>query len=90
MFPTPIDKTSRAWQLTYQGLLPLALIFWLLPLIAVAVFSVRPEADFANGSYWGVPTSYELLANYGKVCVSDRVLHAVHAQLHSRLAVSID
>ncbi len=67
MFPTPIEKTSRAWQLTYQGLLPIALIFWLLPLIAVAVFSIRPEADFANGNYWGLPSSFEGAVNYGKV-----------------------
>ncbi|MEO1238254.1 MAG: carbohydrate ABC transporter permease [Pseudomonadota bacterium] len=67
MFPTPLEKTSRAWQLTYQGLLPLALIFWLLPLIAVAVFSIRPEADFANGNYWGMPSAFEGFVNYGKV-----------------------
>ncbi|MEL7104370.1 MAG: carbohydrate ABC transporter permease [Pseudomonadota bacterium] len=67
MFPTPLEKTSRAWQLTYQGLLPLALIFWLLPLIAVAVFSIRPEGDFANGNYWGMPSSFDFFANYGRV-----------------------
>jgi len=67
MFPTPIEKTSRAWQLTYQGLLPLALIFWLLPLIAVAVFSIKPDADFTNGNYWGMPSSFELFTNYGQV-----------------------
>ena len=47
MFPTPIEKTSRPWQLTYQSLLPLALIMWLLPLIAVAIFSIKPAEDFA-------------------------------------------
>ena len=67
MFPTPIDKTSRSWQLTYQGLLPIALIMWLLPLIAVAVFSIRPDADFTNGNYWGWPSSFEGVTNYGKV-----------------------
>ncbi|HCT32141.1 MAG TPA: sugar ABC transporter permease, partial [Sulfitobacter sp.] len=36
MFPTPIAKQSRSRQLTYQTLLPVALILWLLPLIAVA------------------------------------------------------
>ena len=38
MFPTPIAKQSRSRQLTYQTLLPVALILWLLPLIAVALF----------------------------------------------------
>lgn len=67
MFPTPIEKTSRSWQLTYQGLLPIVLIMWLLPLIAVAVFSIRPDADFTNGNYWGWPSSFEGVTNYGKV-----------------------
>lgn len=67
MFPTPIAKRSRRWQLTYQTLLPFALIVWLLPLIAVAMFSIKPAADFANGNYWGWPSSFEGFANYGKV-----------------------
>jgi multiple sugar transport system permease protein len=66
MFPKPIEKSSRAWQIGYQGLLPVALILWLLPLIAVAVFSIKPDADFTNGNYWGVPSSFELFTNYGQ------------------------
>jgi multiple sugar transport system permease protein len=38
MFPKPIEKSSRATQITYQALLPVVLILWLLPLIAVAFF----------------------------------------------------
>ncbi len=67
MFPTPIEKRSRTAQITYQSLLPIALIMWLLPLIAVMVFSIRPFADFTNGNYWGVPSSFELFTNYGRV-----------------------
>lgn len=67
MFPTPIEKSSCSWQLTYQALLPVALVFWLLPLIAVAVFSIKPDADFTNGNYWGLPSSFEFFTNYGKV-----------------------
>ncbi|WP_375279932.1 carbohydrate ABC transporter permease [Pseudooctadecabacter sp.] len=67
MFPTPIEKTSRSWQITYQWLLPVVLIIWLLPLIAVAVFSIKPDADFTNGNYWGIPSSFEMFNNYGKV-----------------------
>jgi multiple sugar transport system permease protein len=67
MFPTPIEKRSRAAQISYQTLLPLALILWLLPLIAVMLFSIRPLADFSAGNYWGVPSSFELFANYGRV-----------------------
>lgn len=67
MFPTPLEKTSRQWQISYQVLLPIMLIIWLLPLIAVANFSIKPEADFVNGNYWGIPSSFDAFSNYGKV-----------------------
>jgi len=67
MFPTPIAKTSRKWQLTYQALLPIALIIWLLPLLAVALFSIKPAADFASGNFWGMPSTFEGFNNYGRV-----------------------
>ncbi|WP_375572485.1 carbohydrate ABC transporter permease [Ahrensia marina] len=67
MFPKPIEKSSRATQIGYQAFLPLVLILWLLPLIAVAVFSVKPDADFTNGNYWGLPSSFEFFTNYGRV-----------------------
>jgi multiple sugar transport system permease protein len=67
MFPTPLEKTSHQWQISYQVLLPIVLIIWLLPLIAVAIFSIKPEADFVNGNYWGLPSSFEMFNNYGKV-----------------------
>ena len=67
MFPTPLEKRSRQWQISYQVMLPIVLIIWLLPLIAVAIFSIKPEADFVNGNYWGVPSSFEMFTNYGKV-----------------------
>ena len=67
MFPRPIEQSSRAWQVGYQSLLPLALIMWLLPLIAVAIFSVKPASDFTQGNYWGWPTSFEGVANYSAV-----------------------
>ena len=67
MFPTPIAKSSRSTQTLYQIALPIALLFWLAPLIAVAMFSVRPESDFITGNYWGWPSSFEFFANYGKV-----------------------
>ncbi len=67
MFPAPIQKQSRAAQITYQSLLPIALVLWLLPLIAVMLFSIRPFADFGAGNYWGVPSSFEFFNNYGRV-----------------------
>ena len=67
MFPKPIQNSSRASQTTYQALVPAALVMWLLPLIAVAIFSIKPEADFTTGNYWGVPSSFEGFSNYGRV-----------------------
>ena len=67
MFPRPIEKAPRSAQLTYQALLPVALLLWLAPLIAVALFSIRPDADFTVGNYWGWPSSFEFFENYGQV-----------------------
>ncbi|WP_424933313.1 carbohydrate ABC transporter permease [Amaricoccus macauensis] len=67
MFPKPIEHSSRSWQLTYQSLIPVALVAWLLPLIAVAVFSMKPDADFTSGNYWGMPSAFAGFDNYGKV-----------------------
>lgn len=67
MFPKPIQSASRSWQFTYQSMIPLALVMWLLPLIAVAVFSVKPDMDFTTGNYWGMPSSFAGAENYGKV-----------------------
>lgn len=67
MFPTPVERRSRATRIAYQSFLPAALLLWLAPLLAVAAFSVKPDADFARANYWGWPSSFDLLANYGKV-----------------------
>lgn len=67
MFPRPIQTQPRAAQLAYQSFLPIALILWLLPLIAVMVFSIKPAVDFTQGNYWGAPSSFEGFANYGQV-----------------------
>ena len=67
MFPRPIQSAPRGSQLLYQAMLPVALLFWLAPLIAVALFSIRPDADFTTGNYWGWPSSFEFVANYGQV-----------------------
>jgi multiple sugar transport system permease protein len=67
MFPTPIEKSSRGVQIGYQTLLPFALVLWLLPLIAVMIFSIKPDVDFTSGNYWGIPSSFEGFNNYGRV-----------------------
>ena len=67
MFPAPVHRASHQWRLAYQALLPVSLVMWLLPLIAVAIFSVKPGADFTSGNYWNLPSSLEAATNYGRV-----------------------
>ncbi|MCK0148400.1 carbohydrate ABC transporter permease [Marivita sp. S6314] len=67
MFPRPIQQASPVAQTAYKTLLPIALIMWLLPLIAVAMFSIKPASDFTQGNYWGVPGSFDFFKNYGQV-----------------------
>ncbi|GGW44668.1 ABC transporter permease [Gemmobacter lanyuensis] len=66
MFPTPIHKASPALRIGYQVLLPVALVIWLIPLIGVAVTSVRPASDLAAGNYFGVPSGLAF-ENYAAV-----------------------
>ncbi len=67
MFPTPIEKRTRGWQISYQAMLPVVLIAWLLPLLAVMLFSIKPEANFVSGDYWSLPSNLDGFNNYYKV-----------------------
>ncbi|RMH43368.1 MAG: carbohydrate ABC transporter permease [Alphaproteobacteria bacterium] len=64
MFPTPIERTARHWQILYRVGLPVALVIWLLPLLAVALTSIRAQGDIIAGNYWGWPTDFHLVQNY--------------------------
>jgi multiple sugar transport system permease protein len=67
MFPTPVQRSSAAWRSTYQALLPLALILWLLPLLMVALFSIKPDGDFTQGNLWGWPSRFAGVENYTRI-----------------------
>jgi multiple sugar transport system permease protein len=67
MFPTPVNQTSKPVQLLYRIGLPVSLVLWLIPLIAVAVTSVRGAADLTAGNYWGLPTTWQIAENYTAV-----------------------
>ncbi|RMF34268.1 MAG: carbohydrate ABC transporter permease [Alphaproteobacteria bacterium] len=64
MFPRPIETATRPVSIAYKVALPIALIIWLLPLIAVALTSIRSAGDINAGNYWGWPTDFHLLENY--------------------------
>jgi multiple sugar transport system permease protein len=67
MFPTPIQKASPFVRTGYKVLLPVALFLWLLPLIGVALTSVRPAGDLAAGNYFGIPSGFAGFENYSAV-----------------------
>lgn len=56
MFPRPIQKTSQPMQWLYSIALPIALLIWLFPLLGVALTSLRPASDLAQGNYFGMPS----------------------------------
>lgn len=67
MFPAPIAGARRPVRLAYGVAVPLALLLWLLPLLAIALTSARSLADINQGNYWGLPTEWQLLENYGAI-----------------------
>jgi multiple sugar transport system permease protein len=56
MFPRPIQQSSTGMQWLYALALPVALIIWLFPLLGVALTSLRPASDLAQGNYFGMPS----------------------------------
>ncbi len=67
MFPTPIEKTSAPARIGYKISLPIVLLLWLLPLLAVMMTSARSLGDLSQGNYWGWPTELSILQNYTQV-----------------------
>ena len=66
MFPRPIEQTSATSQWLYAIAVPIALFLWLLPLLGVAITSVRPASDLAQGNYFGIPSALAF-SNYREV-----------------------
>jgi len=56
MFPRPIQQASTGVQWIYTIALPVALLLWLFPLLGVALTSLRPASDLAQGNYFGMPS----------------------------------
>ena len=68
MFPRPIKQYSSAAQTTYKLAVPFVLLLWLIPLLAVMWFSIKPGEDFTQGNYWGWPeTGLAGIQNYWMV-----------------------
>ncbi len=66
MFPTPIARTAPWFQRTYKIGLPILLLIWLIPLLAIMLTSIRSPGDINKANYWGVPSELRLF-NYVEV-----------------------
>jgi multiple sugar transport system permease protein len=67
VFPTPIARSPAPVRALYKVALPLALLLWLAPIVAVALTSIRGQADLNAGNYWGLPTQWQIAENYTAV-----------------------
>ena len=63
MFPSPIDRASPPKRYLYYAAVVVALIVWLLPLLAVLLTSIRSAEDMNMGNYWGWPKEWRF-SNY--------------------------
>jgi multiple sugar transport system permease protein len=77
MFPTPIEKASAPTRWLYKVALPISLLVWLLPIIAVMLTSLRGQGDLASGNYWGIPSQWMLIENYSAVFQNTPMLQFV-------------
>ncbi|CAG9295304.1 carbohydrate ABC transporter permease [Celerinatantimonas diazotrophica] len=73
MYPQPIQKAGRFANISYRVALPISIVLWLLPLIAVLMTSIRSIQDINAGNYWGWPTHIQLWQNYSQVFTSTRM-----------------
>jgi multiple sugar transport system permease protein len=64
MFPTPIERRSYNRQIAYKVFVPIALLIWLLPLIAIFLTSIRSATDINTGNVFGWPSEFQLVQNY--------------------------
>jgi len=66
MFPAPIQEAPAPKRYAYHALVAIALIFWLLPLMAVLLTSIRSLTELNEGNYWGMPKEWKF-SNYIEV-----------------------
>jgi multiple sugar transport system permease protein len=75
MYPLPINKWNKPYKIAYKISLPIALIIWLLPLIAVMVTSIRSNEELMIGNYWGWPEHVSFIENYSTVLKDSPIIH---------------
>jgi multiple sugar transport system permease protein len=75
MYPTPIARWKPVTRQLYRMSLPVALLIWLLPMIAVLVTSVRSSDELSEGNYWGWPKHFAMWDNYRDALTTSPMLH---------------
>ena len=73
MFPAPIARQSVGVQAAYLAAVLVTLAVWMLPLVAVALTSLRSLEDLQHGNLWGWPRDLRPLANYATVLTMSRM-----------------
>lgn len=67
MFPAPIHNKGPWAVVSYRVAVIIALVLWLIPLLAIALTSVRSLEDISKGNLWGWPSKFLLIENYSAV-----------------------
>ncbi len=67
MYPAPIQKSKLGWRIIYRISVPVCLVLWLLPMVAIVLTSFRGNADIISGNYWGWPTELQIVENYTEI-----------------------
>jgi multiple sugar transport system permease protein len=73
MFPASIARRSLATRVGYLAAVLLTLAVWMLPLLAVALTSLRSIEDMNRGHVWGWPPDVRGLRNYATVLTMSRM-----------------
>lgn len=74
MFPVPIHEDARFKRMLYMAGVVTLLLVWLMPLMAITMTSIRSTQDIMSGNYWGWPTEFSMVENYGKVFTQTAML----------------
>ena len=75
MFPMPIEKWKPINRALYRASLRVALLIWLLPMLAALVTSMRSNDELMAGNYWGWPQDFAMLDNYREALTASPMLH---------------
>jgi multiple sugar transport system permease protein len=73
VFPAPIARRAGGVQAVYLAAVLVTLAVWLLPLVAVALTSLRSLEDLHRGNVWGWPRDIRPFANYATVLTASRM-----------------